>query len=516
MNLAVSPATREATNPIIKLAVLAVGGQGGGVLSGWITKLAETNGYHVQATSVAGVAQRTGATIYYVEMKRIDPARPDALPVFSLMPGQGDVDIVVASEMAEAGRAMMRDFVSQDRTVLIASSHRELSVAEKAALGDGRAEGGAIAAIARKRAREFVCFDMGAIAARHGTVVSASLFGALGGSGALPFPLSAFRAVVEQSGRGVKQSLAAFDEAAALAADPEAAAAAEQLPDTPPPADLVGPPALLEAYKRLQARIDTLPAPVRDLAGRGLVKVVDFQDIAYGSSYLDRLEALIAEDRESEQYVFTSEAAKYIANAMAYDDVIRVADLKTRATRARRVRSEIGIGDDQALNLTEYFHPRGEEVCGLFPAGIGRWFHDRPKAMKRLDRLVNRGRRMRTDRTLPFFLLWLVAGLRPLRRSLFRHAQETTHLENWLTLARVTRDADYRLGVEVLKCRRLIKGYSDTHARGNSKFDRVLSGLDLVKGRDDAADWIRRLREAALKDEKGDALDGALATLRTL
>jgi hypothetical protein len=29
----------------------------------------------------------------------------------------------------------------------------------------------------------------------------------------------------------------------------------------------------------------------------------------------------------------TREAAKYIANAMAYDDVIRVADLKTRAAR---------------------------------------------------------------------------------------------------------------------------------------------------------------------------------------
>ena len=53
---------------IIKLAVMAVGGQGGGVLTGWIEKMARAQGYAVQATSVAGVAQRTGATIYYVEM----------------------------------------------------------------------------------------------------------------------------------------------------------------------------------------------------------------------------------------------------------------------------------------------------------------------------------------------------------------------------------------------------------------------------------------------------------------
>ena len=65
---------------VIKLAVLAVGGQGGGVLADWITDVAERNGYVAQSTSVAGVAQRTGATIYYVEMAR-DTGR---LPVFAL------------------------------------------------------------------------------------------------------------------------------------------------------------------------------------------------------------------------------------------------------------------------------------------------------------------------------------------------------------------------------------------------------------------------------------------------
>ena len=51
---------------VIKLAVLAVGGQGGGVLADWITDVAERSGYIAQSTSVAGVAQRTGATIYYI------------------------------------------------------------------------------------------------------------------------------------------------------------------------------------------------------------------------------------------------------------------------------------------------------------------------------------------------------------------------------------------------------------------------------------------------------------------
>ncbi|TIV03004.1 MAG: hypothetical protein E5W00_21955, partial [Mesorhizobium sp.] len=99
---------------------------------------------------------------------------------------------------------------------------------------------------------------------------------------------------------------------------------------------------------------------------------------------------------------------------------------------------------------------------------------------------------------------------------LLRHKVETEHLERWYALALGYVPKDYALAVEILNCRRLIKGYSDTHARAQSKFDRVLSALDLLKGRDDAADWIRRLREAALKDEKGEMLDGALMTVMTL
>ena len=52
----------------IKIAILAMGGEGGGVLADWIVNLGEENGYFAQTTSVPGVAQRTGATIYYVEL----------------------------------------------------------------------------------------------------------------------------------------------------------------------------------------------------------------------------------------------------------------------------------------------------------------------------------------------------------------------------------------------------------------------------------------------------------------
>ena len=102
-------------NNIIKIAIMAVGGQGGGVLTNWIESLARAEGYSCQATSVAGVAQRTGSTIYYIEMA----PHSDRSPIFSLAPSEGDVDVVIAAEMMEVGRAILRGFVTPDRTVLI-------------------------------------------------------------------------------------------------------------------------------------------------------------------------------------------------------------------------------------------------------------------------------------------------------------------------------------------------------------------------------------------------------------
>ena len=101
-----------------------MGGEGGGVLADWIVDLAEHGGYLAQMTSVPGVAQRTGATIYYVELfpKCRDRRRTRGPPVLALTPVPGDVDIVIASELMEAGRAVQRGLVTPDRTTLIAST----------------------------------------------------------------------------------------------------------------------------------------------------------------------------------------------------------------------------------------------------------------------------------------------------------------------------------------------------------------------------------------------------------
>lgn len=496
----------------LSIAVLAMGGQGGGVLTDWIVAMAELAGWVAQSTSVPGVAQRTGATIYYVEML---PPRDGRHPVLSLMPTPGDVDIVVAAEFMEAGRAMLRGLVTPDRTTLIASTHRSLAVSEKEKPGNGIAASEPVFEASDFAARRAIQFDMQALADRTGSVISAVMFGALAGSGVLPFPRETFEAAIREGGKGVEPSLRAFAagfdkvvQPAEPVPEPDAAALPAPVPSS------VGVPQLDGLLSRIHGEF---PEMVRPMLFAGVKRLADYQDVAYAGEYLDRLRDLLALDRrhggEAAAYAFTEAAAKYLAVAMAYDDVIRVADLKTRASRFRRIDAEIGRRPDQLVYMTEFMHPRMEEVVGTLPKRLGAWLERQPALFRLLDRLVNRGRRVKTGHVAWFLSLHLVSALRPVRRGLLRHAREWEHIEAWLALATRIAEQDYPLAVEVLACRRLVKGYSDTHARGESKFDRVLSAAPGLVGKPDSAGWLRRLRTAALADEQGEALAGALMTL---
>ena len=499
----------EKLNTIIKLAIMAVGGQGGGVLTSWIEALAREQGYACQATSVAGVSQRTGATIYYIEMA----PRGASIPIFSLAPAPGDVDILIAAEMMEAGRAIMRGFVTPDRTTLIASTHRALAVSEKTVPGDGIASSDEVKAAAEIAADQLIMFDLDRVASENGSVISSALFGALAGSGTLPFPKAAFEAAIYASKKSVDASLRTFT----------AAYERTQLGDADPvmtPAQssdavmLKGPNNIIKAAQALMDRIERLPIPAQQMAHLGLRKVVQFQDVTYGVEYLDHLDVLVALDHDNMEHTLSVEAAKYIANAMAYDDIIRVADLKTRRARFERISVEMDAANSP-VELTEFFHPRAEEIAGMLPANFGAKFEKRPQWMAQLDRWFSGSRRIRTHRLGSFLMLYFLGGLRGYRRRTLRHRHEQAHLTHWLAICRQAAVKDYDLAVELLRSRRLVKGYSDTHARSLSKFDKVLLGAALVEGRQDAAKWVARLREAALQDEQGEALDGAIQTLKS-
>jgi indolepyruvate ferredoxin oxidoreductase, beta subunit len=511
----------------IKLCIAALGGQGGGVLTEWLIGIAESEGHLVQSTSVPGVAQRTGATIYYLEFfPRAAAERAGREPIMALMPVAGDVDCVVASELIEAGRAMQRGLVSPDSTTLIASSHRSYSISEKSAMGEGSADGAALIELAHSQAKRLVLFDMEAVAERHRSVISSVLLGAICGSGALPFGRASFEAAIGASGISVATNLAAFAEACARAAHADEASGAESATAAAPDR-LGGVPAQSRSpsVQPLLDRVRRLPEAVQPLALEGVRRTIDYQDPAYAALYLTRLERISALDERSRTrddppardrggggWALTGAVARSLALWMTFEDTIRVADLKTRAARFERVRAEIRAAPEQLFGITDFMKPRAVEIAGTLPAAMGA----RVLASPRLSRWLGRasaGRRIRTHTVSGFLLLHMLAGTRRWRRGTLRYREENARIEEWLgrieRLARTRQD----LAVELARAQRLIKGYGETHERGWKSFSSLTSQLDALAARPDGAAIMARLHEAALADEEGQALARELAAL---
>jgi indolepyruvate ferredoxin oxidoreductase, beta subunit len=486
----------------IKIAILAMGGEGGGVLADWIVGLGEANGYIAQTTSVPGVAQRTGATIYYVELfpRALAEAR-GARPVLALMPLPGDVDVVLASELMEAGRAVQRGLVTPERTTLIASTHRVYAILEKTALGDGRADSHALLAHGEAAAKRFVRFDMERAAEESGSVISAVLFGALAGTGVLPFGRAQFEATIERGGVGVKASLRAFGAGFEGAANPPAAAPAAAAPAAPAAKD--------PQVRALLERLQRLPAAAQPLATEGVRRLVDYQDPAYAALYLDRL-AHLQRAPGGADGALLADTARHLALWMSYEDTIRVADLKTRASRFARVEGEVKRQPGQLLAIHEYMHPRLQEICETLPAALGRWLLGSGAPRRFVERFTRTGRVVDTTSLRGFGLLWCLAGLRRWRRGTLRYAQENTRIERWL--ARIEHAARFnaQLAAEIAQCQRLVKGYGDTHERGLRNYETLMAAVDAA-GASLAPAALRELRDAALADEHGTQLRAALA-----
>jgi indolepyruvate ferredoxin oxidoreductase beta subunit len=536
----------QSTPRLIKIAILAMGGEGGGVLADWLVDLAEHAGHVAQTTSVPGVAQRTGATIYYVEL--LLDGGGQGLPVMALMPLPGDVDIVIASELMEAARAVQRGLVTPERTTLVASTHRVYAIAEKTAMGDGRADSAALLASARGAAARFIGFDMAQAAEDAGSVISAVLFGALAGTGALPFSRAQFEATIERGGVGVKPSLRAFAGAFERAArgegggqapasvdspatrsllalngsGPSSASAVPATSATPAAQQMPGAAAPTAAHPAVAALLQRAQgehpdAATRHLVIEGLRRLIDWQDPAWAADYLDRLASLrkgaaaAAPQAEAAQVeTVMAEAARHLALWMSWEDTIRVAELKTRDSRFARVRTEVRAGAEQVLAIQEYLHPRLQEIAETVPAALGRHLLSGGWLGRLVDRLASKGRVVETSSLRGFLQLWMVARLKRWRRASLRWQHETARIDAWLADVRVAAQrGDVELATEIVRCQRLVKGYGDTHARGWRNFETLQQ-----QWRRSGAVTPQRLaalRAAALADEQGQALAAALA-----
>src|SRR5262245_35085205 len=485
----------------LTVLVAALGGEGGGVLADWLVGAATAAGYPVQSTSIPGVAQRTGATTYYVELY---PAKHEALdgrrPVLALTPSPGNVDLMVASELVEAGRAMQNGFVSPDRTVLVASTHRIYSVAEKMAMGDGRADADRIVKAANELAQRAILFDMADATARSGTVISAVMFGAIAGAGVLPLSRAECEEAIRHGGKGVEASLRGF----ALGY----AHATAQFTDE---ATTVSPAGTKAWHANPIERVrNAFPGETHRILEEGVARTTDYQDAAYAARYLDRLEPIAKIDRAG--YKLTNETGRFLALWMCYEDVIRVADLKTRRSRFERVRAEVQAKPHEPVHIVEYLKPGVEEVAAVLPPRLASWLTGWATRRGLTDKL-NVGMYVKTTSIRGFLQLRALAALRPWRRMTARFRDEQTLVDRWLAAVVAAAERDLGLALEIALCGRLIKGYGETGRGAKANFlrilDTIVGGGEFVSDAARAA-AIKAARDAALADPEGRKLEQSL------
>jgi indolepyruvate ferredoxin oxidoreductase, beta subunit len=509
----------------ISLLICSLGGEGGGVLTEWIIATAHHAGYAAQSTSIPGVAQRTGATTYYVE---VFPTPISELqckrPVFSLNPVPGALDALVSSELLETTRQIGNGMATAERTRVITSSARAFTTMERMQLADGRIDSAQLLGVVQAHSRAHHVFDMGQVAREAGTIVSAVMLGAVAGSGLFPFKRADYEAVVSEGGGTSAASLRGFAKAFDLVSAPSQLANPPTAVSSASPAQLSvvsqalqNTELLTPVYKGLQPDLaQKLPPPVHEMLALGHARMLEYQGAAYAQLYVDRLHKVLqaeqtADPQSTKNYATTREMARWLALWMAFDDIVRVADLKSRASRWQRVVGEVKAKDDDLLKVYDHFKPGVPEFAALLPASLAHkltaW--DRRRTLKGKTPWAL-PLKVGTHSIIGMLSLRTLASLTWLRVRGSRYATEQSMIEQWLQGVVQGTQRNWQLGHEIALCGRLIKGYGSTNERGKENLLHVLNHLAQGADATQAASAVKAARTAALADDAGKALDATL------
>ena len=524
------------TQPI-SILLCALGGEGGGVLADWLVDAARHGGLAAQATSIPGVAQRTGATTYYLE---IFPTPISELggrrPVFGLNPLPGRLDLLVSSELLETARQISLGLCSPDRTLLISASNRALTTHEKMQMGDGRMDDAVLLQLLQQHSHASHVLDMVALTRQAGTVVSAVMLGCIAASKLLPLRREDFEFAVHEGQAKERQSASqqASLRGFALAWDAmQAQSTQSKFVDAVLTNTLTIPNVTSEQIAKLSPELAaTFPSDMHEMLGLGVARLMDYQGDRYVSLYIQRLrEVLASEQRNGTDgaCTVTKETARWLALWMAFDDIVRVADLKSRASRWQRVRMEVKAKTDDVLKVYDHFKPGVPEFAALLPKVFAlpllRW--DRQRSASGLSPLAL-PIKVGTHSVIGMVMLRALASFKWLRVLGNRYAEEQAMIDAWLKAVVRGAQEDLNLGLALAQCGQLIKGYGTTNERGRDNLLHILrhlaphdvsvdsSARNAETSRDSQAHLQKRInaindaRNAALRDAGGIALDQAL------
>ena len=433
----------------ICMLVGALGGQGGGVLVDWLVDAARKAGYHAQGSSTPGVAQRTGATTYYFEL--FPEKNPEKTPIFTFFPGSDDLDLMVAMEPTEAGRAIERGFVTKFTTVLSATD-RVYSTAEKVSAGDGRINIVPVISAIEKASKKLVQLDLSELSSGTSARGNAIVLGAIIGSGILPLTADECRDSIKSKNVAVESNLAGFDIGLKAIKNNDSVNSSDP--------DLV----FKKAPSEFDEKIALFPENAHEIISHGISRLIDYQDSKYADFYLERLKKIHAANNSSDEKLI-SEVARHLARWMSFEDVIRVAQLKTRPGRLARIRNELNISEQIPLKVTDYFKPGREEFMGMLPKSIS-WLIPNIGKLKK-----GRGISLHlpTGSAFGYGMLKILSSFKPFRAKSAQYKEEQEVIEIWLAAITAAANVNEDLACQTAALAILARGYGPVRKSGLEK-----------------------------------------------
>jgi indolepyruvate ferredoxin oxidoreductase beta subunit len=514
------------------ILICALGGEGGGVLTDWLVNTARLAHVPIQATSIPGVAQRTGATTYYLELMRepeMSTNQAARRPVFGLSPLPGQIDLLISSELLETARQISNGMSSAQKTCIISSSNRTLTTQERMGLGDSRLPDHELVRLIQEHSLKHHLLDMAQLAKDSGTIISSVMLGCIAGSGLLPFKKEHYEQAIKglasspsnaqlASLKGFQMGLDCINQQSANAQF------VHQLMNS------------IEHQSRQHSdskRIEHIfefPESLHEILTLGYNRLVEYQNKAYADLYIEKIksvfkeeqkyehtDALMIEGEEQKKWPITHEAARWTALWMAFDDIVRVAQLKIRQDRFSNIRAETKAKTGDLIKVYDHFKPGIAELAGLLPGAIAK------RLLEWEERRVRAGHeplelkiKLQSTGLRGALTLKMLSSLKWLRAIGRRYQLEHADIDQWLSAVRRSTQMDQALGYEVAACARLIKGYGSTNQRAHENLEHILKTLlpsSELNSSNAQSQIIRQARLNALKEESGQPLDAFLKGL---
>ncbi len=473
---------------LIKVLIPAVGGQGGGVLTEWVVQAFFLEDFDAQGISLPGLSQRGGSTVYYLEAHP-KPESEDKSIIFAQFPVPGEIDIILAQEFLELGRALELGYGS-DKTTIVTSTHRIYSTLEKMPIGSGIYSDENLRKLAAGFSSKFIEINALELSKANGMdelAVNAILLGALSASGAVPIEKRSFIRSIEMVGVAVNASLKAFEvgwEYAHSNYDPHIDLSAKWSSFVEERVNK-----LEDKYKEdYLARVSNIeseyPENLKEILAESVYRLIDYQDINYADKYLNEVNSIKILDAETKgtNYLLTELFAKNLALLMSYEDGIRVAELKIKSDRFKRIREEMRVKDDQVFHVVDYLKPDAEEIYGLLPNILVApvlsftqsrlfkkiWWRKKPLTM---------GQTPVTNSFSGYLRLWMLTKIKFLRPYSFRYKKEYKLIKAYREAINKYASYDYKVACLVAKSAQVVKGYGKVRRRTMDAFYRFVDNI---------------------------------------